>query len=75
MKDDLFSFGSTIYMTITGQYPFQELHSDDVVELFEAHSFPTVAEITCGKIINQCWRGEVGSAQTVCDFIRTEMKA
>ncbi|OBT41073.1 hypothetical protein VE00_10300 [Pseudogymnoascus sp. WSF 3629] len=74
VKDDLFSFGSTIYMIITGHYPFQELDSNDVIELFEAQNFPSVAEIICGEIINQCWRGEISSAQTVCDFIQTEMK-
>lgn len=74
MKDDLFSFGSTIYTIITGQYPFQELPSDEVAERYKAHEFADVTAITCGEIINRCWRCEVESAQEIYDFIQAEIK-
>jgi len=74
VKDDLFSLGSTIYTIITGQYPFQELPSDEVIERYKAHEFPDVTGITCGEIIDRCWRCEVDSAQDIYDFIQAEIK-
>jgi serine/threonine protein kinase len=74
VKDDLFSFGSTIYTIITGQYPFQELPSDEVVERYKAHEFADVTAITCGEIINRCWHCQVESAQEIYDFIQAEIQ-
>lgn len=74
VRDDLFSFGSTMYTIITGQYPFQELPSDEVVERYKAHEFPDVTGIMCGEIIDQCWRGEVDSAQQIYDFVEAKIK-
>ncbi|KFY25701.1 hypothetical protein V493_04496 [Pseudogymnoascus sp. VKM F-4281 (FW-2241)] len=53
VKDDLFSFGSTIYTIITGRYPFQEVPSDEVEERYKAQEFPDVTGIMCGEIISR----------------------
>jgi serine/threonine protein kinase len=73
IQDDLYGFGSTIYSIMTGQYPFQELPSNEVEKLYKAHKFPDVTGIPCGEIIERCWRCEFVSAQEIYDLIQAEM--
>ncbi|MCJ1248686.1 hypothetical protein MMC30_005904 [Trapelia coarctata] len=68
VQDDLFGLGSTIYFIMTGQYPFQELSSDEVEDNYRAHRFPDVTNIECGNIIKRCWHSEVASAQGIREF-------
>ena len=70
VQDDLYSLGGTIYCIMTGQYPFEELPSDEVEKLYETHKFPDVTGTPWGHIVECCWRCEVSSAQEVHDFIR-----
>jgi hypothetical protein len=59
---DIYVFGSTMYNIMAGQYPFQELPSNEVEELYKNYTFPNVTRISCGEIIMRCWRCEVASA-------------
>lgn len=72
VQDDLYGFGSTIYSIMTDQYPFQELPSNEVEKLYKAHKFPDVTGISCGEIIERCWRNEFVSAQEIYDLIQTK---
>jgi serine/threonine protein kinase len=69
IKDDLFSFGSTIYYILTGERPYQEVPSDEVRRRYELYEFPDVSAISCGDIIERCWRGQISSAQDIADHM------
>ena len=73
VQDDLYGFGSTIYSIMTGQYPFQELPSNEVEKLYKAHKFPDVTGIPCREIIERCWRCGFISAQEIYDLIQAEI--
>jgi serine/threonine protein kinase len=75
IQDDLFGFGSTIYSIMTGKYPFQELPSSEVENLYKSDKFPDVTGILCGEIIERCWRCEFVSAQEIFDLIHTKMQS
>ena len=64
-QDDLFGLGSLIYFIMEGQYPFNELTSDEVEANYKAYKFPDVGSIECGDIIERCWNLEAGSAKEV----------
>lgn len=61
----IFGLGSLIYFIITGQYPFEELASDEVELNYNARRFPDVESVKCGDVIKRCWNLEAGSAQDV----------
>ncbi|KAB8259968.1 kinase-like domain-containing protein [Aspergillus pseudonomiae] len=63
--DDIFSLGSLIYLIMTGSYPYEDVISDEVEKLFEAHQFPDVSSLVCGTIILQGWHRQVDSAQAI----------
>jgi len=69
IKDDLFSFGSTMYHILTGNRPYQEVRSDEVMRLYQAHKFPNVSELPCGEMIERCWLGNINSAQLIVDHL------
>ncbi|KAH6715967.1 kinase-like domain-containing protein [Leptodontidium sp. MPI-SDFR-AT-0119] len=73
VEDDLYGFGSTIYSIMAGQYPFQELPSDEVEGLCKDHEFPDVTGIPCGEIIERCRRCGFVSAQEIYDIIQAEI--
>ena len=50
---------------MTGSYPYEDVISDEVEKLFEAHQFPDVSSLVCGTIILQCWHRQVDSAQAI----------
>jgi serine/threonine protein kinase len=75
IQQDLFSFGSTIYNTMTWQAPFQELQSNEATELYKTNAFPSVTRILYREITEQCWHYEVASAQEIYDSMQIiEMK-
>jgi serine/threonine protein kinase len=67
---DLFALGSTVYETFEGTSPYEETHSDEIERLFTENEFPDVSGIPCGRIIQQCWLSQVGSAAHVQAAIR-----
>ncbi|KAF2248511.1 kinase-like protein [Trematosphaeria pertusa] len=69
MKDDLFSLGSTMYYILTGAPPYQEVSSEEVRRRYQAHEFPDVSKLSCGEMIERCWRGEIRSAQEIVDYM------
>lgn len=71
-QDDLFSLGSLVYFIMTGQYPFQELTSDEVRENYEAHTFPNIKNIPCKEIIEQCWNLQAESTRRILEFLRAK---
>ncbi|KAL4779036.1 kinase-like domain-containing protein [Aspergillus varians] len=44
--DDIFSLGSLIYFIMTGSYPYRDIPSNDVEELYEVQQFPDISSIT-----------------------------
>lgn len=52
-----------------GETPYGELASDEVVRLYKAKDFPTCIGTPCDKFIQQCWQGEITSAQEAYDYI------
>lgn len=65
VQDDLFSLGSLIYFIMTGQYPFQELASDEVEANYKAYRFPNDESVDYRDVIKRCWSLEANSAQDV----------
>jgi hypothetical protein len=70
IQQDLFSFCSTIYNTMTCQAPVQELQSNEATELYKANAFPSVTRIPWSEIIEQCWHYEVASAEEIYNSIQ-----
>lgn len=62
-QDDIFGLGSLIYFIMTNEYPYEELCSDDVENLYSVSIFPDVSSISCGKIIEKCWLQRVEAVQ------------
>ena len=54
---------------MTGQYPFQELASSEVVELYKDRKFPDLTGILCGEFNLRRWRWEIASAQEIYNCI------
>lgn len=67
--DDLFSLGSLIYFIMANEYPFADVPSDKVEELYQSHQFPHTEGLTCGTLIKQCWTRQVCTAQEVYKFL------
>ncbi|CZS94626.1 hypothetical protein WAI453_013334 [Rhynchosporium graminicola] len=65
VQDDLFALGTTIYFIMTGQLPFPELREDKVEENYRNRRFPDISEITCGRLIEECWKLQITSAQHI----------
>lgn len=68
-RSDIFGLGSTTYEIMTGESPYGESDSDEVVRLYEAKEFPTITGTPCDTFIRQCWSGEITSAQEAYDYI------
>jgi serine/threonine protein kinase len=68
-RSDVFGLGSTTYEIMTGKSPYGELDSDEVVRLFKAKDFPAITGTPCDEFIQQCWNGEITSAQEAYDHI------
>lgn len=64
-QDDIFSLGSLVYFIMTGYYPYKDLPSDKVQNLYEISNFPDVSSINAGKIITQCWLRQAVSVQSI----------
>jgi serine/threonine protein kinase len=69
-RSDIFGLGSTIYEIMTGESPYEELGSDEVVRLYKAKDFPAFTESLFDKFIRQCWHGEIASAQEAHDYVK-----
>lgn len=67
--DDIFSLGSLIYFIMTGSYPYKDISSNEVEELYELQQFPDVSSIICGTAITQCWHRQADSANTISDAL------
>lgn len=65
VRTDLFALGSTLFEIFFGVSPYQEVASDEVERLFQEREFPDVSDVPCGRIIEQCWLGEIDSAVQV----------
>ncbi|RDL30362.1 Uncharacterized protein BP5553_10240 [Venustampulla echinocandica] len=68
VEEDIFGLGSLIYFIMTGTYPYQEIPSDEVEKLYESHTFPSLAHLACGDIIQRCWSKQVNAAEVLTYF-------
>lgn len=64
-QDDIFSLGTLVYFIMTGFYPYEDLPSEKVENLYEINNFPGVSSITGGNVIAQCWLRQATSVQSV----------
>lgn len=67
--DDIFSLGSLIYFIMTGSYPYRDIPSNEVEELYQVQQFPDVSSIICGSVITQCWHRQISSAHAIHDTL------
>ena len=64
LEDDVFGLGSLIYFIMTGGvYPYGDVESDAVRELFQGSRFPDVSRVAYGGVIERCWRLQVDAGQ------------
>ena len=64
LEDDVFGLGSLIYFIMTGGvYPYGDVESDAVRELFQGSRFPNVSDVAYGVVIERCWRLQVDAGQ------------
>ncbi|KAL3469873.1 kinase-like protein [Aspergillus californicus] len=68
-KDNIFSLGSLIYFIITGSYPYRDVPSAEVEDLYQVQQFPDVSSIICGTIITQCWHRQINSVHAIYDAL------
>ena len=62
-EDDIFGLGSLIYFIMTGVYPYGDVESDAVRELFQGSRFPDITGVAYGGVIERCWRLQVDADQ------------
>lgn len=67
-EEDIFGLGSLIYFIMTDTYPYKDIPSNEVEELYGSRTFPDVAEIACGDIITRCWGMQVSAAEVHAYF-------
>lgn len=71
VEEDLFALGSTIYFTVTGSAPYEEVADEDEVEkFFRECTFTDLVDVPCADIIALCWKQGAKSAQLVAEKIR-----
>jgi hypothetical protein len=72
VRSDLFALGSSMYYIMAGHEPYNDSTEDEVTDRYVRGEFPDVDSFECGRAIEGCWTGELGSAQEVVDaFIET----
>lgn len=71
IRSDTFALGCTTYMIMTGEDPYENLHSDEVTHLFKNGDFPSFKGTLCDEYIRQCWVGEIKSTREAYDCIKT----
>jgi serine/threonine protein kinase len=71
IRSDTFALGCTTYVIMTGEDPYENLHSDEVVHLFEDGDFPSSKGTPCDEYIRQCWVGEIKSTREAYDCMKT----
>jgi serine/threonine protein kinase len=71
-KTDLFALGSTIYEIMTGRQPYEDLPDDDVEARYSQQLFPSVQDVPCGRVIADCWRCKVHTAEEVMRRLKAE---
>jgi serine/threonine protein kinase len=67
-EEDVFGLGSLIYFIMTDAYPYKDVPSHEVEELYGSRTFPDVTEIACGDIITRCWGMQVSAAEVHAYF-------
>ncbi|OBT55270.1 hypothetical protein VE04_05371 [Pseudogymnoascus sp. 24MN13] len=67
-EEDVFGLGSLIYFIMTDAYPYKDMPSHEVEELYGSRTFPDVTEIACGDIITRCWGMQVSAAEVHAYF-------
>lgn len=74
VRTDLFALGSTVYEIMTDRQPYEELSDDEVEALYSQQIFPSVHEVPCGRVIMECWRCEIETAEEVMMLLKAEIE-
>lgn len=67
-EEDVFGLGSLIYFIMTDTYPYKEIPSNEVEELYNSRTFPNITGLACGDIIKRCWNMQVSAAEVLTYF-------
>ena len=67
VQQDIFAFGSLLYFIVTGDYPYEELPSNEVEANFKAQRFPELSSPTYKNTIHGCWTAKFASMEEVCN--------
>ncbi|KFY18372.1 hypothetical protein V493_08685 [Pseudogymnoascus sp. VKM F-4281 (FW-2241)] len=67
-EEDVFGLGSIIYFIVTDTYPYKDVPSNEVEELYKSSSFPDITELAYGDIIRRCWDMQVSAAEVQAYF-------
>ncbi|KAH7358837.1 kinase-like domain-containing protein [Plectosphaerella cucumerina] len=63
--DNVFSLGSVLYFIMTAEEPFSNLDDEEVESRFGDLNFPETDGLSCGAVIQDCWRGRLSTAEQV----------
>lgn len=74
VRTDIFALGSTIYGIVTSRQPYEDLSDDEVEARYSQQIFPSVQDLPCGRVIMDCWRCEIHTAEEVMMRLRAEME-
>lgn len=70
VRSDLFAFGSALYEIEYGRVPFTDEDDETVTQRFARRQFPSVSNLTLGRIISGSWKGEFESATAMLQSAR-----
>lgn len=73
-RTDLFALGSTIYEIMTSRQPYDDLLDDEVEARYSQQIFPSVQEVPCGRVIMDCWRCGLQTAEEAMISLKAEME-
>jgi hypothetical protein len=70
LKRDLFALGSAIYEVMAWRKPFSDLTDEEVGRRFACDEFPDLRNVSCGDVIEKCWKEKFDRADDVLEAIR-----
>jgi hypothetical protein len=57
---------------MAGRQPYDDLPDDEVEARYSKQLFPSVEDVPCGRVITDCWRCEVHTAEEVMMRLKAE---
>ncbi|GAB1730087.1 hypothetical protein NU195Hw_g5155t1 [Hortaea werneckii] len=65
IRSDLFALASALYEIECGSLPFSDENDEAITQRFARGEFPSVSDLTLGRIILSSWKGEFDSATKI----------